>query len=38
MYNGNGSKNSDFGFGNAFERKSLFGVIQDIFQRAFEWR
>jgi hypothetical protein len=26
MYNGKGSKNSDFGLGVQFERKSLFGV------------
>ncbi len=38
MYNGNRSKNSDFGLGSAFERKSLFGAIQNMFQGVFEWR
>lgn len=27
MYNGNGSKNSDFGLGVGFERKSLFQIV-----------
>jgi hypothetical protein len=37
-YNGKGSKNSDFGLAVRFERKSLFGVFQNIMQHVLQRR
>lgn len=37
MYNGNGSKSSDFGLDRQFERKSLFGIpTNNFFEGSFE--